>query len=80
MKTGIGLIGFGSRLEHVIKETMAAAKGKIEVRAVMDPVKKRVKLCRDLYGDVKEYKDYKKLVQDKNIDWVFIGSLNSQHK
>ena len=73
-KINIGIIGCGSRgvgLMHVLKEL----QDKFQVTAVCDVLDFRFKEAKEAgSGEMKEYKDYRKLLDDKSIQAVVIAS------
>jgi predicted dehydrogenase len=76
---GVGLIGFGSRLQGLVK-TLLASHPHIAVRAVFDPSPGAVVQARKSIGSgIRVYDDYGALVKDGGIEWVMIGSWNSAH-
>src|SRR5690606_18286135 len=76
----IGLIGSGYRLRYVVKNVLEAAEGKIGVGALCDPDGEAVQASQEAFGgDVPVCKSAQELVDRGDIDWVFVGSYNSQH-
>src|ERR1700754_3736113 len=74
-KINIGVIGCGNRgvgLMTVLKEL----QDKFNIAAICDVLDFRFKEAKDagLSSDTKEYKDYRKLLDDKNLPAVVIAS------
>ena len=73
-KLNIGIIGCGSRgvgLMSVLKEL----QDKFQITALCDVLDFRFKEAREVVtNDVKEYKDYRKLLDDKSVQTVVIAS------
>ena len=79
-KIGIGLIGCGGMGRGVAKETVQQDDSRLEVRAVCDPDENAVNLAlQELNPKAAVYKDHRKLVRAKDVDWVMIASWNSAH-
>lgn len=77
---GIGVIGCGGRITGVLSRIPGMGKD-MEVRALMDVSPDSVKRARErLETEAKSYDDYNDLVKDPNIEWVFVGSWNAQHR
>jgi len=77
----LGLIGCGDRLRQVVKAILNKDPEKrIRVAAAYDPDPiSREALCREFGTGLTSYDTEEALVQDPALDWVFIGSWNSQH-
>ncbi|MFA9477826.1 Gfo/Idh/MocA family protein [Phycisphaerales bacterium AB-hyl4] len=76
---GIGVIGCGARIRTVLRHTL---QGHPELRVVAgcDPRPDSVEALREAFADeLTVYDDYHQLVQDPNVQWVFVGSWNIQH-
>lgn len=73
-KMNVGLIGCGSRgvgLMHVLKDL----QDKFTITAVCDTLDFRFKEAKEVgLGEMKEHKDYRKLLDDKNIKAVVIAT------
>lgn len=80
-KLNIGLIGCGGRLRTVMKAILDEAPPEsIRVGAVYDPDPgSREALCQELGYQCKNQLSEEALVNDPEIDWVFIGSWNCHH-
>ena len=78
-KVTIGIIGCGSRgvgLMHVLKEL----QDKFQITAVCDILDFRFKEAGKVgVGNIKEYKDYRKLLDDKSIQAVVIATPEYLH-
>jgi predicted dehydrogenase len=77
----IGAIGCGARLRHVLRHLFnAAPAGRIQITAAYDPLPKTLRAMREELGiSFAEEDSDQALVQRPDVDWVFIGSWNSQH-
>jgi predicted dehydrogenase len=77
----IGVIGCGVRLRGVLRHLLQSApSGRIQLAAVYDPHPKSRQAVRDELGvTFAEEASEETLVRRADIDWVFIGSWNSQH-
>lgn len=80
-KIRIGMIGTGGRLRGVVRRVISSAnEGAVEVVAAYDPdpashpVLESVLNCK-----VRQMASEEALINDPEVDWVFIGSWNSQH-
>lgn len=77
---GVGAIGYGIRLEQVIEKLWPHLEGRGRFRCVFDPAKPRVAAARDRFGgDVRVAERVEAVCDADDVDWVFIGSWNSQH-
>lgn len=73
-KVTVGLIGCGSRGVGVM-QILKELQDKFQVTAVCDILDFRFKEARAVgLGDLKEYKDYRKLLDDKSIQLVVIAT------
>jgi predicted dehydrogenase len=71
----IGIIGCGFRIRGLLKQ----GEG-IRVVAVCDPHPDSIAAARKEYGqDFRVFERYEDLVADPGVDWVVVGSWNSQH-
>lgn len=78
---GIGIIGSGNRMRGVVQNLKKAAGDKIEIRAVYDPSTLAVEETQRLFGkSVIACGSEEELLTHPAISWVFIGSMNNQHK
>ena len=77
----IGLIGVGGRLRGVIRRVLAAdTEKRISVSAAFDPSAGSHASLRETLGhDYRIAESEEALVNDPEIDWVFVGSWNSNH-
>ncbi len=79
-KIGIGIIGCGIRIGQVAKGLVDINKD-VEIVALSDPCKKSVDSTKEKFGcDPAVYQDYRDLVNDPAVKWVFIGSWNCFHR
>ena len=77
---GIGAIGCGSRLSGIILDALEISK-EVKMVSLCDPREySRENAKKDFGKDLKLYDDYKELVADPAIDWVFVGSWNCFHR
>ncbi len=77
----IGIIGSGQRMRGVAQNLINSGGEKIVVRAVYDPSAVSVEETQRLFGtDVERCATEEALLNHSNISWVFIGSMNNQHK
>ena len=81
MKLNLGLIGCGDRLRMVLQCLLnAAPEHSIRIAAAYDPDPGSYKTLCKQFGDDCQYRPSEEaLVQDPEIDWVFIGSWNCHH-
>jgi predicted dehydrogenase len=79
--TRIGIIGCGARLRYVLRNLLKAAPpGSIQIAAAYDPSPDSIRALREELGiSFAEEGSEQALVQRPDVDWVFIGSWNSQH-
>ena len=77
----IGIIGCGARIRGVVGGILKAApEGRIRITAAYDPDPLSYDaLAKDFGGDWQRCPSEEALVHDPNVDWVFIGSWNTQH-
>lgn len=77
----IGVIGCGQRIQCVISQLKKQAGDKVEITAVCDPKDEAVRQTREKFSpDAKVYADYNALLNHPGLEWVFVGSLNCQHR
>jgi predicted dehydrogenase len=79
--TGVGLIGCGSRLTHVIGRATRDCDD-LKVVALCDVSDEAIRRAVKHLGceDAKRYKDHRALSADASVDWVCVGSWNAFHK
>lgn len=76
----IGLIGAGGRLQYVIKNLLKVGENRIRVGAAHDPAPAAVAAVREQFDkDVVVCASPEELVNRPDIEWVFVGSLNTLH-
>ncbi len=79
-KIRVGIIGCGGRVRYVAQNLLKQSPN-IQVIGLSDPslvsIKKSLKA---LNPEAVVYSDYRKLLAQKDIDWVMIGSWNCFHK
>ena len=74
----MGVIGFGARL-GVVMDLVRKCGAPIQVRGVADPSTNGIERARQHNPAARVHEDYRSLVADPAVDWVLIGSWNSQH-
>lgn len=76
----IGIIGYGNRIRYILK-LLLSYNHKHKIIALYDPDSKAIQDYKQTYGqDIQVYDNCQDLVKNPNLDWVFIGSINSVHK
>ncbi len=76
----IGLLGCGHRQLAVVRTLLREAAGRIAVRAIFDPETEAVRAAQQAFGhDILACPDEATLLQNEEIDWVFIASWNHLH-
>lgn len=77
----IGAIGCGRRVRHVLSKTLEHSD-KLQVVALCDPSDDSIKLAREQLKcpDARRYTSHRALANAADIDWVFVGSWNTQHR
>lgn len=80
MKQRLGLIGCGGRLTHVVR-LLCDQNPDIRVVAVCDPSELAVQRCRETLQDpgIRVHGTAEELCASPDVDWVAVGSWNSQH-
>lgn len=73
----LGLIACGSRIRQLL--SLLPIGEKIKLRGVFDPAAASVDAVRRVYPDVVVHPSASSLLEDRQIDWVMIGSWNSYH-
>jgi predicted dehydrogenase len=73
----IGLIGAGARGKEIFQSAMRCPN--IEAAAVADVYTRRLDEVKALVPQIKAYKDYRQLLDDKTIDAVLIATPQHQH-
>lgn len=75
-----GVIGTGDRGKGLM-HTMKELSGSFEVTAICDVIDFRLREAQQIGGfsNLKQYKDYRKLLDDKSIDAVFIATPLNLH-
>lgn len=77
----IGIIGSGLRMRRVLKLVLEEAANRIAVAAVCDPDPQAIDETAQLVNArPKVYQSASDLVSDPEIEWVFIGSPNYEHR
>ncbi len=76
---GIGVIGCGVRSRMIVRGVLALGN-EFRVEAICDPSPEARKIARkELNPSACVYRDYRDLVNDPKVDWVFVGSWNCFH-
>jgi predicted dehydrogenase len=79
-KVRIGIIGCGNRTLDLMKPLVAQFK-EVEVAGIFDPNPDSIRKGKEAFGsDTPIFDDYQKLCNQKEIDWVFVGSWNCFHR
>lgn len=76
----IALCGCGSRLQGLLRHLHPLlAEKNVRVTALFDPSADSLAITRGMFPDIHVHDSYAALLADPKIDWVMIGSWNSQH-
>ncbi|HAS83300.1 MAG TPA: gfo/Idh/MocA family oxidoreductase [Verrucomicrobia bacterium] len=75
----IGVLGFGRRINSVLKNLMSVADGNVSVVAFYDNSAKAVERISAEYPGIRVCSSVEELVTSPDVDWVFIGSFNAAH-
>ncbi len=73
----IGLIGAGSRGREIFRVALRCPN--VEAVAVADVYTRRLEEAKAIAPDIKTYRDFRRLLQDKSIDAVLIATPQHQH-
>jgi predicted dehydrogenase len=77
---GIGLIGAGG-MGRLVAQKVLAQDPRLEIRGVFDPDRRSVDAAlNSLAPRAAVFKDYRKLCESPDMDWVMIASWNCFHK
>lgn len=77
---GIGVIGCGKRIRTVL-EGIPGINKRFHVEAICDPQPNALKAMRKkLSPAARIFQDYRRLVTDPKVDWVYVGSWNCFHR
>lgn len=76
---GIGVLGCSSRMKSILTWLLELNPNH-KIVALYDIEKKAAENYKEKFGETKIYDDPKLLVNDPDIEWVFIGSSNYLHK
>ncbi len=74
----VGFLGAGN-IAHTLAETFLFLKDKFELYGVASKDFKRSEEFKNKYGFKKAYKDYEEMLNDKNIDLVYISTTIAEH-
>ena len=78
-KIGIGLIGAGG-MGRLVAQKVLAQDPRLEIRGVFDPDRRSVEATlNSLAPRAAVFKDYHKLCESPDMDWVMIASWNCFH-
>lgn len=80
-KVRIGMIGTGGRLRGVVRRLLQSdTTGRLEIVAAYDPDSGSLDTLDQVFGKtVRRAASDEALINDPEVDWVFIGSWNSEH-
>ena len=76
----IGVIGYGGRINHVVKKMIDT--GKVHLSAIMDinnNESKRLYLDEERYNDIHYYDDAEEMLKNEKLDGICIGTRCSTH-
>ncbi len=80
-KIGIGVIGYGGRIETVLRNTLKGGGEEVALKAVFDPSERSIAAVREQFGNqVAICASYEELCKRCDVDWVVIGSWNCFHR
>ena len=74
----VGFLGAGN-IAHTLAETFLFLKDKYELYGVASKDIKRSEDFKNKYGFKKAYKDYEEMLNDENIDLVYISTTIAEH-
>lgn len=75
----VGIFGCGARIRGIVKRCMERDAG-VRIAAVHDPSDANVEMLREATGgDITKSVSEKELLEKDGLDWVWIGSPNSEH-
>jgi predicted dehydrogenase len=75
----IGVLGFGRRIEHVLRNVVRLADKEIEVVAAHDTSPVAIQRASSAVPSLQVCASVDELVGREDLDWVFIGSFNAAH-
>ena len=74
----VGVLGCSFRTKFMLN--LLSKKIDLDVLGLYDKSAQACKSYQDVFGSqAKIYENFDELVSDPNIEWVFIGSINSEH-
>lgn len=76
----IGVVGYGRRIDHVLKTVLECAGDEIRVVAFHDNSEQAVARVMAANPGIRVCRSVEELVGLPEIDWVFIGSFNACHR
>ena len=75
----IGVVGFGRRIDTVLKNVIKLSDGEVSVVAYYDPSSHAAERVKKDYPGVRSCSSVEEVVTATDVDWVFIGSFNAMH-
>ncbi|MDT8390617.1 MAG: Gfo/Idh/MocA family oxidoreductase [Lentisphaeria bacterium] len=76
----IGVIGYGRRIDHVLKNVLKLAPEDIQIDAFYDISDKAVSRVTSENPKIRVCDSVDELVGIEELDWIFIGSFNACHR
>ncbi len=76
----IGVIGYGRRIEHVLKNVLEEAGGEVRVEAFHDTSEAARERVTAHQPGIRVCRSVEELVGLDGLDWIFIGSFNAAHR
>lgn len=76
----VGVVGYGRRIEHVLKNVLDVAGGQVCVDAVFDISDRAITSAKAAHPGIRVCHSVKQLVGIEELDWIFIGSFNAFHR
>jgi len=76
----IGVLGYGRRMETVLRNVVQSGRGQVRVEAFYDTSEKTAARIAAANPGIRVCRSVAELVGLDTIDWVFIGSFNAAHR
>jgi len=76
----IGVLGYGRRMEHVLRKVVELADGAVTVAAFHDASRQAVERVTGAHPGIRVCGSVGELVGIGELDWIFIGSFNAAHR
>lgn len=76
----IGILGYGRRIEDVVTRVVKTSNGKVSFDAFYDPSPIAHERASKTCPTVRACTSIDELLGIKELDWIFIGSFNAQHR